>query len=192
MKQKHLLKQLSAADFVTLTATFLIIVSLWLLWNEQIYLAVSIAFISMFLDYLDGTIARKFGGSEYGKVLDSLYDVVGFVIFPSLVIISQTGWAWWSLIVSALFHLSAVLRLARFTSQGYVETKKLYYIGLPVLFSKYALLSAFVLEAKIAVLVLAVMVPLMVSSRPIKKPHPLFAYLNIVYAFAFIGLYLNR
>jgi CDP-diacylglycerol---serine O-phosphatidyltransferase len=191
MKKDHLLKELSVADYITLAATLLIIVALWLLWREETYLAVSVAFLSMFLDYLDGTVARKYGGSGYGKVLDSLYDILGFVLFPSLVVITQTNWAWWSLVVVAVYHLSASLRLARFTNEGYFAKDKRYYVGSPVLFSKYALILSFVAGAKLSVLILAVMVPLMVSSKLVKKPHPTFAQLNLIYAGIFLMLYLK-
>lgn len=191
MKKKHLLRELSIADYITLSSILLIVVAVWILWQNHIYLAVSVAFLSMFLDYLDGTIARKYGGSSYGKVLDSLYDVLGFVLFPGLVINMVTDWAWWSLAILALYHLSAVLRLARFTTEGYIETNKRYYNGMPVLFSKYALLTAFLWEAKLALLILLIMIPLMISSRLVKKPNPVFAQLNLLYAAAFLLLYLR-
>ncbi len=191
MKKTHIVKELSVADYITLLGSLLIFIALWLLWRQHTYLAIAIAFVSMFLDYLDGTIARKYGGSAYGKVLDSLYDMLGFVVFPLLVVITQTHWAWWCLIVATCYYLSAMLRLARFTHQGYVETDKRYYVGLPVLYSKYALLLAFIAGSKVSVILLAIMVPLMISSRLIKKPHPFFAQLNLVYAVIFLLLYVR-
>ncbi len=191
MKKGHLIKELSVADYITLTATLLIVIAIWLLWKEKTYLAISVTFVSMFLDYLDGTVARRYGGSAYGKVLDSLYDILGFVLFPSLLIINNTNWAWWALVVAAIYHLSACLRLARFTTQGYVEGDKRYYVGVPVLFSKYAVLVSLFAGAKLSVLILAIMIPFMVSSKLIKKPHPLFAQLNLIYAVIFLLLYLK-
>jgi phosphatidylserine synthase len=189
MNKKHLLLQLSWADYLTIFATLLIVSAIWLLWLGKTELAVGVAFLSMFLDYLDGTIARKFGGSPYGKVLDSLYDVLGWVLFPALVINIQTGWTWWSVVVTTLYCVFSVIRLSRFTVTGYVEKDKSYYIGMPVLFSKYALLIAFIFGAKLSVVILAIMIPLMVSSRLIKKPHPFFAQLELLYAAIFIWLY---
>ena len=189
MSKKHLLSELSVADYVTSAAVLLVVSAIWLLWLGKTELAVGIAFISMFLDYLDGAVARKYGGSPYGKVLDSLYDVLGWVLFPALVINIEAKWAWWAVIITTLFCLFSVLRLSRFTIAGYVETDQRYYTGLPVLFSKYALLLAFIAGAKLSVIILAVMIPLMVSSRLIKKPHPIFAQLELVYAAIFIYLY---
>lgn len=192
MSKKHLISGLSRADYITILATFFIVNAFWLLWHGQIKLAIALAFVSMFLDYLDGTIARKYGGSAYGHVLDSLYDVLGWVLFPALVINIQARWEWWAVIVTTVYCLAAVIRLSRFTVAGYVETNKKYYTGMPVLFSKYALLVSFILGAKLSVAILAIMIPLMVSSRLIKKPHPFFAQLELLYAAIFLWLYLNH
>lgn len=190
MSKKHLLTELSWADYLTSSATFLIVSAFWLVWLGHTKLAVSAAFVSMFLDYLDGTVARKYGGSPYGQVLDSLYDVLGWVLFPALVINIEAHWAWWAVLVTTLYCVFGVIRLSRFTVAGYVKTDQNYYTGVPVLFSKYALLLAFILQAKLAVVILAIMIPLMVSSRLIKKPHPFFAQLELLYAAIFLWLYI--
>jgi len=192
MAQKHLLQELSRADYVTATAVVCIVSALWLLWNGKTDLAIGVAFVSMFLDYVDGTVARKYGGSPYGKIYDSLYDILGWVLFPALVVNIEAGWAWWSVIITTVFCLAAMLRLGRFTAAGYIETDKKYYQGLPVLFSKYALLPCLLFNAKLSVLLLAVMIPLMVSSRLIRKPHPFLAQLELGYAALFIWLYLRN
>jgi archaetidylserine synthase len=129
MSKKHLIKELSVADYVTSISILLIVNAFWLAWNNQIHLAIAVTFISMFLDYLDGKLARKYGGSPYGKVLDSLYDILGWVLFPALMVNVQSGWAWWSLIITSTYCLFSALRLSRFTVAGYVETSKRYYTG---------------------------------------------------------------
>ena len=192
MKKKHLILELSRADYITLAATSLIVSAFWLTWLGQLYLAVAIAFVSMFLDYLDGTIARKFGGSPYGKVLDSLYDTLGWVLFPALIVNIQARWEWWVVIITTLFCVASVMRLSRFTVEGYVKSDKKYYIGLPVLFSKYALLTVFFFDAKISVIILTVMIPFMVSSRLVKKPHAFLAQLELLYAAIFFFLHLKH
>ena len=191
MSKKHLIKELSIADYVTCIALVLIVCAFWLAWNNQLYLAVAVTFLSMFLDYLDGRLARQYGGSPYGKVLDSLYDILGWVLFPALMVNVQASWAWWSLIITTSYCLFAALRLSRFTVAGYVETDKRYYTGMPVSYSRYALLLVFIAGAKISALMLAVMIPLMVSSRLFKKSPPFLMQINLLYAAIFVWLYLN-
>jgi phosphatidylserine synthase len=136
VSKKHLLFELSKADYVTASAIFLIINAFWVVWHGETKLAISVAFLSMFFDYLDGVVARKYGGSPYGQVLDSLYDILGWVLFPALVINIEASWAWWSIIITTMYCVAAALRLSRFTIKGYKKTDKRYYVGLPVLFSK--------------------------------------------------------
>lgn len=189
MKQRHFFSNLSRADYVTSAAIIVITSAFWIMWNGAVTLAIALAFVSTFLDYLDGVIARRYGGSPYGKVLDSLYDILGWVLFPALVINVQTGWAWWSVIISTTYCLFAALRLARFTVEGYVESSKRYYVGLPVLFSKYALLVVFAFDAILSSIILLAMIPLMVSSYRIPKPHPATAQLELIYAALFLWVY---
>jgi archaetidylserine synthase len=192
VSKKHLLFELSKADYVTASAIFLIINAFWVVWHGETKLAISVAFLSMFFDYLDGVVARKYGGSPYGQVLDSLYDILGWVLFPALVINIEASWAWWSIIITTMYCVAAALRLSRFTIKGYKKTDKRYYVGLPVLFSKYALLVALIAQAKLSVLILTIMIPLMISSRLVKKPSPFLAQLELFYALIFFWLYLKN
>ncbi len=192
MAKKHLINELSKADYVTLLSTFLIVNAFWLLWNGQLYLAIAVTFVSMFFDYLDGKIARRYGGSPYGKVLDSLYDILGWVLFPALVVNIQTNWAWWSIAITTLYCVAASLRLSRFTVAGYVETDKRYYVGMPVSYSRYVLVVVLLFGAKLSVLLLAIMIPLMISSRLFRKSPPLLMQINLLYAAVFFYLYFHH
>jgi phosphatidylserine synthase len=188
MTKKHLLKELSYADYVTSLSIVLIVTSFWLAWNDLLYLAVAVTFVSMFLDYLDGVVARKYGGSPYGKVLDSLYDILGWVLFPALLINVQTDWAWWSIIVTTVYCLFAALRLSRFTVSGYVETDKKFYTGMPVSYSRYALLFVFLANGLFSTLLIAAMIPFMVSSRLFRKSPPFLMQINLLYAALYLWL----
>jgi phosphatidylserine synthase len=192
MDKKHLLKELSYADYITTLSLVLIVNAFWLLWNDQIYLAIAVTFISMFFDYLDGLIARKWGSSPYGKVLDSLYDIMGWVLFPALVINIQTNWSWWSVIITTLYCVFAALRLSRFTVAGYVEENRRFYVGMPVSYSRYALLVVLLAAGKISVVMLATMIPLMVSSRLFKKSPPFLMQINLLYAAIFMFLHFKH
>lgn len=191
MPQKHLLRELSVADYITTLSVVLIVCAFWLLWNDQLYLAIAITFVSMFLDYLDGRVARKYGGSDYGKVLDSLYDILGWVLFPALVVNIESNWAWWSITITTIYCSFAALRLSRFTVAGYVESNKRYYTGMPVSYSRYALLLVLLADAKLSALILALMIPLMVSSRLFRKSPAFLMQVNLLYAAIFLWLYLK-
>lgn len=184
-----LIRQLSWADGVTSTAILVVVQAFWWLWRGQTDLAVALACISMFLDHIDGVVARRWGSSAYGRVLDSLYDVLGWVVFPATVINLRLDWAWWVVAVTSLFCLSGLLRLSRFTVEGYIGESQLHYAGLPVLFSQYPLLASF-LWPPLGGLMLAPMVPWMLSERRVPKPHALLAYLLLVYAALFIWRFL--
>lgn len=184
MTAPTLIRRLSRADGITLTAVLLVVQAFWWLGQGEPELAAALACVSMFLDYVDGAVARRWGSSAYGRVLDSLYDVLGWVLFPAAVINLRLEWTWWSLVVTSLFCLAGLLRLSRFTVEGYSGESEPHYVGLPVLFSQYALLAAFIWPPS-AALMLAVMVPLMVSERRFRKPPPVLSYLLLVYGAVF-------
>lgn len=188
-----LLRQLSGADWVTVAAVAAVAHAYWAVFVGRVWLGTGLAFVAMFLDYLDGAVARARGGSPYGAVLDSLGDMLIWVLFPALVINIQMHFAWWSVAVTSAYMMFAVIRLGRFTVAGYVKSDKAYYTGLPVLFSKYALLLSFVPHfGWLAVAWLAAMIPLMVSWRLVPKPHPLVTQSEIVIAAIFIYLALTH
>lgn len=89
--------------------------------------------ISIFLDMLDGRVARMTGSqSDFGAQYDSLCDNVAFGIAPAVLAytwaLSSLGKIGW---LAAFIYISAVtLRLARFNTQINDEVKK-YFQGLP-------------------------------------------------------------
>ena len=192
MSKKHLIQELSLADFITALSIFLITNAFWLVWHQQFYLAIAITFVSMFLDYLDGYVARLYGGSEYGKVLDSLYDILGWVLFPSLMINIYTNWMWLSVIISGIYVVASALRLSRFTMKGYKEAKsKRHYEGMPVSYSRYALLIVPLFSGFASLVIIALMIPLMVSSKLFRKSPPLLMQINLLYAAIYLWLYIR-
>jgi len=192
MSKKHLINELSRADYITLLAIFLVTNAFWLAWHQQYNLAVAVTFVSMFLDYLDGYVARRHGGSDYGKVLDSLYDILGWVLFPSLMINIQADWAWWSISITTIFVMASALRLSRFTVKGYNESdSKKHYIGMPVSYSRYALLIFPFANGSISLAIVAFMIPLMISSKLFRKSPPLLMQVNLLYAAIYLWLYIR-
>ncbi|PTX58146.1 CDP-diacylglycerol--serine O-phosphatidyltransferase [Melghirimyces profundicolus] len=88
--------------------------------------------IGMFLDGLDGRVARMLNTqSEFGKELDSLSDVISFGMAPALIMYTsflyQLGIMGW--IITAIFPICGALRLARFNVKPGIPG---YFIGLPI------------------------------------------------------------
>lgn len=88
--------------------------------------------IGMFLDGLDGRVARMLNTqSEFGKELDSLSDVISFGVAPALImytsILHHLGVLGW--VITAVFPICGALRLARFNVHPGIPG---YFIGLPI------------------------------------------------------------
>ena len=94
--------------------------------------AISI-FVAMFLDGMDGRIARMtHTQSDFGAEYDSLADMVSFGLAPALVayewVLVDTGKLGW--LAAFVYTSAAALRLARFNTQATVTNKK-FFQGLP-------------------------------------------------------------
>ncbi len=90
-------------------------------------------FIAMFLDGVDGRVARMTNTqTAFGAEYDSLSDMVAFAIAPALIVYSASlhalgkfGW-----LVSFIYTAATALRLARFNTQTH-DTDRCYFQGLP-------------------------------------------------------------
>lgn len=95
-------------------------------------LAAMMVILGMFIDGIDGRVARALGvQSEFGKQLDSLSDVVSFGVAPAFIMyvvalqdLGPVGW-----LVTAFFPICGALRLARF---NVASCSSEYFIGLPI------------------------------------------------------------
>lgn len=93
-------------------------------------LAARLLLLAAIADGLDGVLARRFGGTAVGEVLDSLADVASFSVAPA-VFVFVVARAEWGLAagprllatvgVPALFVGSAVLRLGLYTAEDVDE-----------------------------------------------------------------------
>ena len=102
-------------------------------------------FVAMFLDGMDGRIARMTNTqSDFGEQYDSLSDLVSFGLAPALVMyqwslysLGKLGW-----LAAFVYAATAALRLARFNTQAATEDKR-FFQGLPSPASA-ALLAGFI------------------------------------------------
>lgn len=122
----------SLPSLFTIGNLFLGIVSLVLAFNQEFGYAAIMVIIGMFLDGVDGRVARMLNAqSEFGKQLDSLSDLISFGVAPAfimyLVVLNQLGIA--GVLLTALFPICGALRLARFNTQPAPPN---YFVGLPI------------------------------------------------------------
>lgn len=96
-------------------------------------------FVAMFLDGLDGRVARMTStASDFGKEFDSLADMVSFGLAPAIVIyqwgverLSEYGAIWGRLgwLAAFLYAAAAAFRLARFNTNTAMQDRR-YFQGL--------------------------------------------------------------
>jgi CDP-diacylglycerol--serine O-phosphatidyltransferase len=116
------------------------------LYHEKLKIAIFCIFGAMVCDALDGAVARMVrGATEFGGYLDSLADIVSFGIAPALIVkaiikldfqlFQGINWDPWSKItwlVTGMFCLGAILRLARFNAENAPDAEShQYFEGLP-------------------------------------------------------------
>ncbi len=146
--------------------------------NGDYYKAAWVIILAMFLDGLDGRIARATGTtSNFGMEFDSLSDLIAFGAAPAILMydwvlqpFGRIGW-----MAAFLFALCGAMRLARFNTTQTEETKN-HFIGLPIpaaagLLATTVLLTRGALElekapATIIVITVYALALLMVSNIP--------------------------
>lgn len=94
--------------------------------------------------------------------------------------------------MTTLFVLASALRLSRFTVKGYKESElKKHYVGMPVSYSRYALLVVPFINGLVSLTILAFMIPLMISNRLFSKSPPFLMQINLLYAAIYLWLYIR-
>ena len=119
------------AHIITLTSLSLGLLSIITSFKGQFEVAAYLIFGCLFLDILDGTIARYLKTcSEFGKQLDSLSDFIGFGIAPAILMYNFINVEFDNPILSYttfLIPILSALRLAKYNSE---TTQKKYFTGI--------------------------------------------------------------
>ncbi|MGQ0534522.1 MAG: CDP-alcohol phosphatidyltransferase family protein [Methanobacteriota archaeon] len=104
------------------------------------YVVLGLVAVGAGLDGLDGLIARRFGASRLGTILDDLSDLVTFCVVPSLFLVMNYGGEAWipTVLTASVVFLFGMMRLARFASTP--EHDSLVFTGLPTPVSASAIL----------------------------------------------------
>lgn len=151
------------------------IVSIFMSIQQHPVAAAALILVSGVLDFFDGRVARKYGyASEFGKQLDSLCDLVSFIVAP--VVFAFTCLAplpAWQAGILVVYVAAGLLRLARFNVTGTVAGGR-YFEGMPVPFSiaiigLYFVFRALQLPMLLWLLLYLIHAGLMVSTLKIRK-----------------------
>lgn len=128
--------RVSPGDLFTLANGALGFVAITFILDEKFIGASGLILLSMIMDGLDGTIARKFGSKHSkGQVLDSISDSISFVFAPALLLYAELRSPENPAIENAVILVAAIsflatglFRLARFSRGGYQLS---YFVGMP-------------------------------------------------------------
>ena len=116
---------------LTLGNLYLGVLAIVLLLDGQFRQASFLIIIGMFLDGLDGRVARLLNvTSNFGKELDSLADVITFGVAPAVLLLSFNWESVPNNIAAAAFVFCGAIRLARFNTQPPVNSD--HFVGLPI------------------------------------------------------------
>jgi CDP-diacylglycerol---serine O-phosphatidyltransferase len=168
----QIFKLLKAPDYFSLAGLVLALISIFQGLKGNLAMAAVFIYLSTIADFLDGTVARKTKrDGNFGKILDSLCDVVlylmAMVIFGYLAGLQSPV----AIIVFVLFIVTGTMRLARFTIMGTVDDC---YVGLPVSYTlaipiAYFILAYLKVNLSFLLLFYFVISLLMISSIKVKK-----------------------
>lgn len=114
------------------------VIGMWCSIHQDFSSAMILLMLSGLCDMFDGKFARMCKRTErektFGIEIDSLSDMVGFVIFPVTIAFSLGVKAWYHLFIIVFYTLAAITRLGFFNVMSFESVGKplKYYSGLPV------------------------------------------------------------
>ena len=127
----------------TYVGMLLAVASIFLLMSGLYKAAMMCFMVAGICDLFDGTIARMCKRTEeeknFGIQLDSLVDVVSFIVLPVVLIVKLAGLTWYAAVAAVLYSVFGIARLAYFNvCQEENEDKDSpikYYTGMPVTYA---------------------------------------------------------
>lgn len=172
--------------------------------EDGIKLAMICLIIAGICDLFDGVIARKCERNEeeknFGIQLDSLVDVINFIVLPITIFLKLEMNSWYHISVIGIFVICGIARLAYFNTMVQDNnTPVKYYIGLPVTYSAMIFPILYLLRNIIhpnifnfiytlAILIVAVLYVLNIKiSKPRGIAYLLFPILAIVVLIMYFG-----
>ena len=122
---KAFLNQLGLAGLISSLCLFFSWTAIILCLNEQYKLMIIAATVAFLLDALDGYVARRLNKeSELGRQLDGMIDVVNYSLLAAIITWKVLLPGIWGYIVGFIILLTGILRLIRFSNEGYIVINK--------------------------------------------------------------------
>lgn len=174
---------------VTILATVLSCIALYiLLFEQQLINSLYWALAAMLADVSDGYLARKLKAtSKFGASLDTVTDILLYVIFVFAVIIRIFTPSDFINLALAIFVAASLYRLLRFQAQGFITTEQtLYYSGMPVYYNLIGLClilklqSLFMFPSSVVAGLLIISSGLMVSKIKSRKPNSVVSLIGVI------------
>lgn len=192
---------------MTYVGMFFSIMGIFFCFKEKILYALSCLIVSGICDLFDGTIARRCKRNDeekqFGIELDSLVDVVSFIVFPIIIYYAMGFNKWYFIPFYFIYAVCGVARLAYFNISLEEENKDIaikYYSGLPVTFVALILpvmylisyLIPEVLHSLYFILIMFLISMMYIVNFKLKKPtlkvYPFFVILAIIVLILFLGV----
>ena len=147
------IEKLNKSVILTYLAVAFGIVGMFLALEVSIEYALICLIIAGILDLFDGVVARKMKRTEnqkkFGVQIDSLCDVINFLVLPIIIFLGLEINNWYEICVLIVFVLAGVTRLAHFNVMVENINKDnpiKYYEGLPVTYISLIMPSIYLLR----------------------------------------------
>lgn len=116
------------------------IVASYLIIQNQLTMAMILFIGSGICDLFDGQLARSLKRSKeqeaFGMEIDSLADMINFVMLPLVLTLTQVDNVFLAIIISIFYAIASISRLAYFNRSEKLTKKRLsYFTGLPLAYS---------------------------------------------------------
>lgn len=181
--KKSMINLLSYADLLSIINALFGFLAIFVLFSDiiessglKIHLSLSLIFIGLLIDGIDGIVARRYGSSKIGEYLESMADMTSLSIAPAFFIffvysdnISCCINHFYYLLFALLLFLSfAIIRLASF----HIMKEDEYFVGLPASASTIILLilSYFKIDFVFILAIIIIIGAFMASNIPFPKP----------------------
>lgn len=157
---RHFIVKLNRVDCLTLSGVIAAALSAGLALKGEFAYSLSLMFVAMLADALDGIWARKRGIERaFGRYLDGFVDELDYLLLPSLFFYLLGFNDWYYVLILLAFVMSGMVRLAVFNELGNIkEEGSLGYLGMPVFWSAFIAGGTYILSW---VLPTAVLFPLL-------------------------------